>query len=219
MATKTPNEKEIIEKYIDFKLTQNKNDFSVYAFCKNIKIDEGVFYKHFSSINDLEKQILLSLFNSSLIVLQESEEYLAYSKKEKLIGFYYTLFETLKLNRSIVLTLISEKPSKIEQLMFLHLLKTPFLQFFAGLDIETKCVGIENLKSLPEKSLQNVAWGQFLMIFSFWTNDNSIDFEKTDIFIEKSLGTSFNLLENQSINDLLDLGKFLWKEKKIILAK
>lgn len=219
MATKKINEKEIIEQYIDFKLTKKKDDFSVYEFCKNSKIDEGDFYKHFSSIKELEKQILLSLFNSSLIVLRESEEYLAYSKKEKLIGFYFTFFETLKLNRSIVLALISEKPSKIEQLIYLNLLKTPFLQFFTGLDIGMNLMEIEKLKSIQEKGLENVAWVQFLLIFNFWMNDNSIDFEKTDICIEKSVRTSFNLLENNSIHDLLDLGKFLWKEKSKITTK
>jgi deferrochelatase/peroxidase EfeB len=44
----------------------------------------------------------------------------------------------------------------------------------------------------------------------FWCMEES--FEKTDIFIEKSINTSFELLENKFLKNAFDLGKFVYKE-------
>jgi hypothetical protein len=47
----------------------------------------------------------------------------------------------------------------------------------------------------------------------FWLDDTSPSFEKTDIFIEKSVNTSFDVLNIQPLKSVIDLGKFLFKEK------
>ena len=47
----------------------------------------------------------------------------------------------------------------------------------------------------------------------FWMDDTSPNFEKTDIFIEKSVDTSFELFEIKPLKKLIDLGKFLFNEK------
>ena len=57
------------------------------------------------------------------------------------------------------------------------------------------------------------AWIQFLFILKFWIDDTSKSFEKTDIMIEKSVNTIVDLLDTKRIDNLLDFGKFLWKEK------
>jgi hypothetical protein len=43
--------------------------------------------------------------------------------------------------------------------------------------------------------------------------DTSPNFEKTDLFIEKSVKASFEILEALPVQSVLDLGKFLWKER------
>jgi hypothetical protein len=52
-----------------------------------------------------------------------------------------------------------------------------------------------------------------LLTIKFWTGDDSEDCEKTDIFIEKSINTSVELLNTQSLYNIIDLGKFLYSEK------
>ena len=47
----------------------------------------------------------------------------------------------------------------------------------------------------------------------FWIDDTSTAFEKTDIFIEKAINTSFDLIDIKPVKSLIDLGKFLVKEK------
>ena len=43
-------------------------------------------------------------------------------------------------------------------------------------------------------------------------NDESVRFEKTDIAIEKSVNTSFDVFDNATLDNIIDFGKFLYKE-------
>jgi ubiquinone biosynthesis protein COQ9 len=52
-----------------------------------------------------------------------------------------------------------------------------------------------------------------MMTIKFWMEDSSAAFEKTDIFIEKSVNASFELMNVAPMNHLIDFGKFLFKEK------
>ena len=47
----------------------------------------------------------------------------------------------------------------------------------------------------------------------FWMDDTSASFEKTDIFIEKSVNTSFDVLNVIPLKSIIDFGKFIFKEK------
>ncbi len=55
-------------------------------------------------------------------------------------------------------------------------------------------------------------WVQLLFVLKFWIEDDSPAFEKTDALIEKSVRAAFEVFDNTSIDTLVDLGKFLWKE-------
>ncbi len=43
--------------------------------------------------------------------------------------------------------------------------------------------------------------------------DSSPSFEKTDMAIEKSVQTVFELFDNTPLDSVIDFGKFLWNEK------
>ena len=58
-----------------------------------------------------------------------------------------------------------------------------------------------------------MAWEELLFTLKFWIEDTSLAFEKTDIFIEKSVNTSFDLMDTTPIKSLIDFGKFMWQEK------
>lgn len=61
--------------------------------------------------------------------------------------------------------------------------------------------------------MKESAWFQLLITLKFWMDDTSASFEKTDIFIEKSINTSFDLMNTTPLKSLVDFGKFLYKEK------
>jgi len=52
-----------------------------------------------------------------------------------------------------------------------------------------------------------------LFLLQFWINDSSAGFEKTDAAIEKSVKTVFDLFDTNTIDSVIDFGKFLWKER------
>ena len=56
------------------------------------------------------------------------------------------------------------------------------------------------------------AWVQLLFLLRFWMEDSSAGFEKTDLAIEKSVTTIFDVFENTPLESLIDFGKFLYKE-------
>jgi len=64
-----------------------------------------------------------------------------------------------------------------------------------------------------ETIFSEAAWLQLLFILKFWMDDNSAKFERTDIVIEKSVNTVFDLFDSTPLESLLDFGKFMWKEK------
>jgi hypothetical protein len=65
----------------------------------------------------------------------------------------------------------------------------------------------------PEGIFSEGAWVQLLFILKFWMEDQSPGFEKTDMAIEKSVRTVFDLFDNTPVESILDFGKFLWQEK------
>jgi hypothetical protein len=56
------------------------------------------------------------------------------------------------------------------------------------------------------------AWLQFMFLLNFWKSDDSAGFEKTDVAIEKSVNTIFDLFDNTPLENIIDFGKFLYKE-------
>ena len=74
-------------------------------------------------------------------------------------------------------------------------------------------IKIEKLQQYQEKVLTESFWVQFLLTLKFWMEDASPSFEKTDIYIEKSVKVSFELINITPIDSLIDFGKFIFKEK------
>ncbi len=55
-------------------------------------------------------------------------------------------------------------------------------------------------------------WAQLLFLLKFFIEDRSKGFEKTDVVIEKSVNTIFDVFDNTPLENAFDLGKFLFKE-------
>ena len=92
-------------------------------------------------------------------------------------------------------------------------LKKGFTAYIDSLDIETLDIKEERIDKLQRRAMQESAWIQLLLTMKFWMDDTSASFEKTDIFIEKSVNTSFDIFNIAPLKSVIDLGKFLFKEK------
>ena len=204
---------DIIGFYIDYFLENNKAPHSVFKFAKQYSFEEAFFYANFSSFEQIEKTFFTSLFQQTISLLEKSEDFESYDARTKLLSFYFTYFEMLTANRSFTIALLKEDKNKLKSVSKLSELRKHFKQFFDTLDIEKIDLKQEKLIEFQEKTMSEMAWFQFLFTLKFWIEDTSLSFEKTDIFIEKSVNTSFDLMDTTPFKSLIDFGKFMWQEK------
>ena len=203
----------VIGKYMDYVLTHGEQPKTVYSFCKENDFEESDFYNHFSDFTHLEKELFATFCKKAVLMLENSNETKTYDSKQKLIGFYFTFFEMLTANRSFVLLRLKENSNKLKALKTLSGLRNSFTRFLETLDFDTIDFKQDNLNKIQDKGMKEIAWFQLLYTIQFWMNDDSKGFEKTDIFIEKSLKASFDLTDMAPVNSVFDLAKFLYKEK------
>ncbi len=207
------NTLEIITLYMSYILDHNAKPSSVYAFAKENKFEEAVFYQYFGSFEAVEKSIFNAFYENTISVLEKSNDYKTFDARNKLLSFYYTFFENLTANRSYIVATLDSKKLDLKKLNALSSLKTSFADYINTLEIETIDLKQKNLAQIQQKSIKETAWLQLLITIKFWLEDSSVAFEKTDIFIEKSVNTSFDLINSTPLKSIIDLGKFLYKEK------
>jgi AcrR family transcriptional regulator len=210
---KTITATDIITYYMDFVLEHNEHPKSVYAFAKSNNFEEALFYNHFGSFEAIEKQVFKAFFENTIRVLDKNDEYNAYDTRNKLLAFYFTFFENLTANRSYVVYALSKHKNSLKNLAVLSELKRHFSKYIDQLGIETLDIKQAQIEKFQTKAISESAWIQLLITMKFWLDDTSPSFEKTDIFIEKSVNTSFDVLNIQPLKSVIDLGKFLFKEK------
>lgn len=207
------NLEKIINGFIDFQLMNGRLPHSVLELTKKIKITEKAFYEHFSSLNAVSQQIPLSDLKGALERLHNDPNYQEFTEREKLLGLFFTLFEEMKNNRSYYLF----NYSKIQHIGEQANDWKPFLN-----ELESQVEGIlsdakknEEIKDRPfigehySKGFKLV----FTYLFRVWLNDNSQGFTTTDAAIEKSINLSFDMLQSNQFDSLLDFGKFALKTK------
>jgi len=210
---KSFSQNDIISAYMDYVLTHDEQPKSVYAFAKSNNMEEQKFYEFFTSFDSLEQSIFKIFFDNAHSVLEKSEDYLTFDARNKLLSFYYTFFEILTANRSYVMHALGGDKNSLKSLRTLSQLKKRFTNYIEHLNIKTIDLKQEQLSKIQNRSLKETAWLQLLVTMKFWMEDTSTGFEKTDLFIEKSVRASFDLIDTTPYKSLIDLGKFLYKEK------
>jgi hypothetical protein len=203
----------IISLYMNDVLENNHNTKNVYVFCKNNNIEESDFYSFFGSIDAIKQDIWTKFFENSKERLEKDESYMNYSPKNKLLSLYFTLFEMLTLNRSYVLFSLEENKNSLKNLGDFRKMRSHFKEYITDIIEFDTAQTNGKIANITKPLFSEGAWIQFLFILKFWIEDTSKSFEKTDIIIEKSVNTVVDLLDTKPFEGLLDLGKFLWKEK------
>ena len=204
---------EIVSEYMKYVLEHGERPKTIYAFAKHLKIKESDFYDLVGSFDRIEKEIFKTFFTNAKSLLEKDVEFQSFDAKNKLLSFYYTFFEVLKANRSYVVYALSTEKNKLKLLSTLSELKKAFQDFIQEIGIESMDINIEKLEKVMSKGLHEWTWAQLLFTLKFWLDDDSPGFEKTDVLIEKSIHTSFALMNKSTLDSVFDLGKFLFKEK------
>jgi hypothetical protein len=204
---------DLIKLYMEYYLEHGEAPKSVYHFSKVNNFEEKDFYQFFGSFQAIENHVFQAFFDQTMKLLAKSEEYGTFEARNKLLSFYFTYFELLTANRSFVLSILGNGDPSMKSLKVLSSLRSSFSEYIEELEIETLDLKEEKLEMLKERSIKESSWTQFLVTLKFWMEDSSAGFEKTDMFIEKSVNTGFDLLDVKPLKSIIDFGKFLFKEK------
>ena len=198
---------------MDYVLEHNEQPKTVYDLAKANNFEEQKFYEHFGSLESVEKRVFTEFFNNTITVLNKSEDYQSFDPRNKLLSFYFTFFENLTANRSYVKYALEHNKNNLKTLSQLKDLKHVFTSYIEHLEIDLIDIKQEQIDRIQQRGLKETAWLQLLLTMKFWMDDTSPRFEKTDIFIEKSVNTSFDVLDVAPVRRLIDFGKFIFKEK------
>ncbi|GGI57704.1 TetR family transcriptional regulator C-terminal domain-containing protein [Winogradskyella haliclonae] len=210
---KTISKSDLITFFMDHVLMHDHKPKSVYAFAKAHNFDEAKFYEHYGSFEALEQSIFKTFFDNTHSILNKSEEYQSFDARNKLLSFYFTFFENLTANRSYVVYALGNHKEQMKSLKTLSQLKSSFNNYIEQLGINMLDLKQDRLEKIQNRGLKESTWLQLLITIKFWLDDTSPSFEKTDIFIEKSINTGFDLIDTTPLQSIIDLGKFMIREK------
>lgn len=210
---KKPTADTIISWYMEDVLENESTPKSVFKFAKQHGITEQDFYQFFGSFESLRNEIWKKFYVNSITVMEKSPEFQSFTNREKLLTLYYTLFEVFTANRSYILFTLNQHEMPLKNLEQLKGFRKQIKSFAKELVNDSNQNKSLKLLKQNEMVFAEAVWIQFLFLLNFWKNDNSANFESTDVAIEKSVNTAFDVFDNTPLERVIDFGKFLWKEK------
>jgi hypothetical protein len=206
-------EERIKSAYVESVLTNGTRPPSVYKFCLDIGIKEEDFYNLFGSFEGLENYIWKSFITKTISRLKADKAYQSFISREKVLAFYYTLLEELKLNRSFVLFQL-DNSKKLELVPeYIKGFKAEFENFFESVLNVAKGKGEVATRPVLDRRYPQLFWLHLGFILLFWKHDSSAGFEKTDAAIEKSVNLAFDLIGKGAVDSAIDFAKFLYQNK------
>ncbi|WP_421762602.1 hypothetical protein [Ekhidna sp.] len=205
MAKKSISASSIQKGFQDYLLEEGKIPETVRIFTKYLKISDEDFYKYYGSLKNIEKSIWKDYFSRTLKVIQNDPEFEEMDGREKHLSFLYTLMEIVKPDRSYILyKLENKKPYEL-----------PELQGAKKVITDSDIDWAKNFQFLPDKAqsitqsaYKQVLWSHSVATLIFWVKDDSASASDTDVFIEKTTRTAFDIGELPALDSILDLSKF-----------
>ncbi len=203
----------IREAYKSYWLENGKRPASVFILCKIANVPETDFYELYGSMESVENDIWLDYFQRTLDQLKTDDTYQHYNAQEKLLAFYFLWVQKLKEDRSYILQQKERFFFPGGHLRQLSLFRHAFYDYAASLIREGYLSNeIRERKYISDQYVHGF-WMQALFVLKYWIEDKSINFELTDAAIEKAVNLSFQLIHSNTLDSLLDFGKFILTRK------
>lgn len=185
-------------------------------FCRSTGVNSEDVLRHFSSLSQIEKYVWEQMMASAVTTIVSDSSFESFSQRDKLLSLYYTFFENCTLNRDFLLANIHHH-STYKILPVMNDMKHIFAKFIievfqSGSAIKSPYCPDE-IDRFVDRAKGESFWAQLLFLIDFWRHDDSEEFEKTDIAIEKSVKATMDLIDVTPIKSIFDLGKFIWNER------
>lgn len=202
----------IFEAYKSFVGTQQHVPSSIGQLCLVYNLDADEVKAHFADCESIESAIWDDYLERTLLEISGQEVYPEYSVREKLLSFYYTLFETLKPDRDFAAWRLDHwnfwNPNPGELKSF----QQNFEEYLNALIGEGLVSGeIAGRMVLGEKY---AGWHRYQLwyILTYWADDKSEDFQHSDEAVEKTVNLGFDLMGENVLDTAFDFLKFWWQK-------
>jgi hypothetical protein len=194
-------------------LLAGKPPASVYKFCVDIGIKEEDFYSFFGSFDSLERSIWNDFIAHTTRRLQSDESFSQFTARERVLTLYFVLFEEIRPHRSYILLQLQQIHRMEITPPFLREFRKTFETFVSSILAHGNQSGEVATRPFVTERYPLLFWMHFGFLLMFWKNDDSRDFEKTDVAIEKSVNLAFDLIGKGAIDSAIDFGKFLYQNR------
>ncbi|KUG07333.1 TetR/AcrR family transcriptional regulator [Solirubrum puertoriconensis] len=206
----------IKQAYFDYVLRKNTPPASVFKLTKKLGIPEAEFYRFYPNFEAIDREIWADFGRQAREQASKEPVWPEYSAREKLLGFYFTLLEILKQNRSYALQSLRRYMPEVPGLTprVLDDFRQDFQAFVGGiLRAGQNTDEVANRPVLQER-YPRLFWQQALFVLGFFAKDNSLNFERTDAAVEKAVRLSFDLVGPNTFDSALDLARFLFQSRR-----
>lgn len=198
--------------YRDYLLRHGAPPTTVFALAETLGITESAFYEHYATFEAIDRDIFRELFDQARQRAEATPEYAAYSVREKLLAFYYTLIEGLRDERSYIQLKRQQRPFFNRPTpVYLQDAKLRFEQYADELLIEARMSKEVVRRAFLSDRYAAGFWYQLLFLLDFWLKDSSPNFERTDEAIEKAVTLSFDLIGRNPLDSAVEFARFLWQ--------
>lgn len=211
--------KSLMSLYMEYVAYSDDNLTDLEGFCTYSSITESQFYDHFDTLLAVEQAIWHYIFDEALATIREDPQYDRFDQHEQLLSFYYTFFESLGLNRDYFLKHLEVRHTLKDKRDIFEEMKPGYMDYVSTTITNSMITGwgidqVDLVKDVCSRVHQEGLWIHLLCLIDFWHKDTSLGQEKTDIAIEKSVRATIDLIEMTPVKSIVDLGKFLWQERK-----
>ncbi|MEO1254239.1 MAG: hypothetical protein AAFY41_05025, partial [Bacteroidota bacterium] len=145
-------------------------------------------------------------YTKTLEVIHKDPDFEEMSPREKHLSFIYTMLEIVKSDRSYILyKLEGKKPNELPE----ELRQTQKIITQSDIDWSKTFEFLPGrAQNITESAYKRVLWSHTIATLLFWVKDDSGDAKDTDVFIEKSTRTAFDIGELPALDSIIDLSKF-----------
>lgn len=187
---------------------EGKAPRSVVKFCREIGIAEAVFYRHFSSIQSVEKAFWRDWMAGVIEVVESGAEWGEFAARERYLAFLFALMQSAAQRRSLLLERFQDVAPLSHPAAF-EGMRSAFLEFAQRIVDH----GIASGEIAERRSLENlypgILYAHLRWVIDYHLKDESEEFERTDAFIEKTVRLAFELFRAQAFDSAADLLRFL----------
>jgi hypothetical protein len=172
-------------------------------------LDFAAFEAVFSNLEALQEAVWVEYLRRTLETLENSEEYAQYNVREKMLAYYYTLFDVLGKEGEFVrmfapkLGIWNYNPS------FLGGFKSAFLIFVGEIIKEGVDSGEIAERMVLGDEYAGWHWPQMLFLLNKWISDCSESHTISDQAVEKAVNLGFDIMGRNVLDSAFDFAKFM----------